>query len=134
MSSPRGRGERDGEDLAPGEDAGSLDDLADDSDALEAWEYAFAVVLDITLEAADDPGPAVADDLDLDGHGPALVTRLFLSRGDAVRITELADALKHAATAGLAAEEADRQWSWSRSGIARPGDNSCPAAEASRSA
>ena len=102
--------ERDGEDLAPGEDAGWLDDLADDSDALDAWEYAFAVVLDTTLEAADDPGPVIADDLDLEGHGPALVTRLFLSRGDGVRITELAGALKDAATADLAAEEADRQW------------------------
>ncbi len=102
--------ERDGEDLAPGEDAGWLDDLADDSDALEAWEYAFAEVLDTTLEAADDSGPVIADDLDLEGHGPALVTRLFLSRGDGVRITELAGALKDAATADLAAEEADTQW------------------------
>ena len=75
--------ERDDEDLAPGEDAGWLDDLADDSDALDAWEYAFAVVLDTTLEAADDSDPVVADDLDLEGHGPALVTRLFLSRGTA---------------------------------------------------
>ena len=103
--------EGDGEDLAPGEDAGWLDDLADDSDALDAWEYAFAEVLDITLEAADDSDPVVADDLDLEGHGPALVTRLFLSRRDGVRITELAGALKDAATTGLAAEEeADRQW------------------------
>src|SRR5712671_31917 len=103
--------ETDGEDLAPGEDTGWLDDLADDSDALDAWEYTFAVVLDTTLEAADDSDPVVADDLDLEGHGPALVTRLFLSRGDGVRITELASALKDAATAGLAAEEeAGRQW------------------------
>ena len=101
--------ERDGEDLAPGEDAGWLDDLADDSDALDAWEYAFAEVLDTTLEAADDSDPVVADDLDLEGHGPALVTRLFLSR-DGVRITELAGALKDAATADLEAEEAGRQW------------------------
>ena len=100
---------RDGEDLAPGEDAGWLDDLADDSDALDAWEYTFAEVLDTTLEVADDSDPVVADDLDLEGHGPALVTRLFLSRRDGVRITELAGALKDAATADLAAEEADRQ-------------------------
>ena len=85
-------------------------DLADDSDALDAWEYAFAMVLDTTLEAADDSDPVVADDLDLEGHGPALVTRLFLSRRDGARITELAGALKDAATADLAAEEADRQW------------------------
>jgi hypothetical protein len=102
--------ERDGEDLVPGEDAGWLDDLADDSDALEAWEDTFAEVLDTTLEAADDSDPVVAPDLDLDGQGPALVMRLFLSWRDGVRITELADAIKEAATADLEAEEADRQW------------------------
>ena len=101
---------RDGEDLAPGEDAGWLDDLTDDSDALDAWEYTFAMVLDTTLEAADDSDPVVAPDLDLEGHGPELVMRLFLSWRDGVRITELADALKEAATAGLAAEAAGRQW------------------------
>ena len=102
--------ERDDEDLAPGEDAGYLDDLADDSDALDAWEYTFAVVLDTTLEAADDSDPVVADDLDLEGHGPALVTRLFLNWRDGVPITQLADALRDAATVGLEAEEAGRQW------------------------
>ena len=61
-------------------------------------------------EAADDSDPVVTDDLDLEGHGPALVTRLFLSRSNGVGITKLADALKDAATANLAAEEADRQW------------------------
>ena len=101
--------ERDDE-LAPGEDAGWLDDLADDSDALDAWEYTFAQVLDTTLEVADDSDPVVAGDLDLEGLGPALVTRLFLSPRDGVRITELAGALKDAATADLAAEEAGRQW------------------------
>jgi hypothetical protein len=102
--------ERNGEDLAPGEDAGWLDDLADDSRTLNAWEYMFAEVLDTTLEAAHDSGPLVAPDLDLEGHGPALATRLFLSPRDGVRIAELADALKDAATADLTAEEADRQW------------------------
>jgi hypothetical protein len=102
--------ESDGEDLAPGEDAGWLDDLADDSDALDAWEYAFADVLDTTVEAADDSDPVVAPDLDLDGYGPALVLRLFLSWRDGVRIAELADAVKEDATADLEGEEAGRQW------------------------
>ena len=101
--------EREGEDLTPGEDAGWLDDLADDSDALDAWEYAFAEVLDTTLETADDSDPAVAADLDLNGYGPPLVLRLFLSWRDGVQITELADAIKEDATADLE-EEADRQW------------------------
>lgn len=102
--------DEDGEDLAPGEDAGWLDDLADDSDALDAWEYTFAAVLDNTLEAADDSAPLLAPDLDLEGHGPALVMSLFLSQRDGIRITELAEAIKEAATAELDAEEADRQW------------------------
>jgi hypothetical protein len=102
--------ERNGEDLAPGEDAGWLDDLADDDDALEAWEYAFAMVLDVTLETADDSDPVVADDLDLEAHGPELVTRLFLSPRAGLPITQLADALKEAATADLEAEEAGQQW------------------------
>ena len=102
--------ESDGEDLAPGEDAGWLDDLADDSDALDAWEDTFAMVLDTTLEAADDSDPVVAPDLDLEGHGPALVMMLFFSRRDGVPITELGDAIKDAATAGQATEEAGRQW------------------------
>src|SRR5579863_7777087 len=55
--------EWDGEDLAPGEDAEWLDDLADDTDALDAWEYTFAVVLDTTLEEAD-ADPAIGPDLD----------------------------------------------------------------------
>jgi hypothetical protein len=83
---------------------------ADDGRALQAWEYTFAEVLDTTLEAADDSDPFVAHDLDLEGHGPALVTRLFLSRRDGVRITELADALKNAGTVGLAEEEAGGEW------------------------
>ena len=102
--------ERDDEGLAPGEDAGWLDDLADDGDALDAWEGAFAMVLDTTLEEADDSEPIVAPDLNLEGHAPALVTMLFLSWRDGVRITELADAIKEAATFDLAADEADRQW------------------------
>jgi hypothetical protein len=55
-------------------------------------------------------GPMVSLAPILERHGPALVTRLFLSQRDGVRITELAGALKDAATADLAAEEADRQW------------------------
>jgi hypothetical protein len=101
--------ERDGDVLAPGEDAGWLDDLADDADALDAWEYTFAEVLDTTLEAADDSDHVVVHDLDLEGHGPALVMRLFLSWRAGVRVTELADALKEDATAGLEAEDAGRQ-------------------------
>jgi hypothetical protein len=102
--------ESDGEDVTPSYDAGWLDDLTDDSAALEAWENTFAEVLDLTVEVADDSDPIVAPDLDLDGHGPALVMMLFLSLRDGVRISELADAIKEAATADLEPEEAGEQW------------------------
>src|SRR5260370_20436484 len=55
--------EWDGEDLVPAQAAECLDDLTDDSDALEAWEYAFAEVLHTTLDAAADSDPLVAPDL-----------------------------------------------------------------------
>ena len=96
-------------DLTPGQDAEWLDDLADDTDALEAWEYAFALVLDTTLDAADDTDPVITD-LDLEGHGPAVVLSLFLNQRDGLPITELADAVKKDATASLEPEDAARQW------------------------
>jgi hypothetical protein len=102
--------DRDDEDLVPGEDAGWLDDLADDEDALEAWEYAFAEVLDFTLEEADDSEPIVASDLELDAHGAALVMMLFLSWRDGIPMAELAEAIKEAMTEGLEEEEARGQW------------------------
>ena len=73
--------DRDGNELVPGEDPGWLDDLADDTDALDAWEYAFAEVLDTTLDVADDADPVVAGDLELEWHGPALVRRSSDSPG-----------------------------------------------------
>jgi hypothetical protein len=102
--------ERDDEGLAPGEDAGWLDDLADDADALDAWEFTFGEVLDTTLEEVDESDPFAAPDLDLEGLGPALVMALFLSLRDGVRITELAGVLEDDVMAGLEAEEAGRQW------------------------
>ncbi|MGH3207338.1 MAG: hypothetical protein ACRDNO_06230, partial [Trebonia sp.] len=45
--------EVDDDSLLPGEDVEWLDDLTEGTGALEAWDYAFAQVLDITLEAAD---------------------------------------------------------------------------------
>jgi len=54
---------RDGDVLVPGDDAGWLDDLTDDFDALDAWEYIFGSVIDM-----DIPDSAV------------LVTKLFVER------------------------------------------------------
>ena len=102
--------EQDGDTLVPGDDVEWLDDLADDMAALEAWDYTFAQVLDTTLEAADLTQPHVAEDLDLTGHGIAMVTTLFLGGRAGVPVAELSASLKSAAVAELSPDAAERQW------------------------
>ena len=102
--------ERDGDTLAPGEDARWLDDLTEDYAALEARDYAFARVLDTTLETADQAQPPGGGDLDLAGHGIALVTELFLGARAGVPVTRLSASLKSAATAEVPPDAAQRQW------------------------
>jgi hypothetical protein len=78
--------------------------------ALDAWDYAFAQVLDTTLETADQAKPQAGGDLDLAGHGIALVTELFLGRRAGVPVTQLSASLKGAAIAGVPLDAAERQW------------------------
>lgn len=107
--------ERDGDMLAAGEDAGWLDDLGADVAALEAWDYTFALVLDATLDVAGVARPPAGEDLDLTGHGIAMVTDLFLGGRAGVPVAELSASVKSAAVAGLPAEAAGRQWEeWTR--------------------
>jgi hypothetical protein len=102
--------ERDGDLLVAGGDAGRLDDLTEGTAALEAWEYAFAQVLDITLEAADQAKPAAVADLDLAGHAIAMVMDLFLGARAGVPVAQLSASLKSAAVAEAAPSVAERQW------------------------
>jgi hypothetical protein len=104
--------ERDGDTLVPGEDVEWLDDLTEGAAALDAWDYAFAQVLDTTLEAADEAEPQAGEDLDLDlaGHGIALVTELFLGGRAGVPVTQLSESLKSAAIAEVRPDAAERQW------------------------
>ncbi len=101
--------ERDGGTLVPGEDVEWLDDLAGGA-ALDAWDYAFAQVLDTTLEAAGQAEPQAGEDLDLAGHGIALVTELFLGGRAGVPVTQLSESLKSAAIAEVPPDAAERQW------------------------
>ena len=101
--------ERDGDTLVPGEDVEWLDDLAGGA-ALDAWDYAFAQVLDTTLEAAGQAEPQAGEDLDLAGHGIALVTELFLGGRAGVPVTQLSESLKRAAIAEVPPDAAERQW------------------------
>jgi hypothetical protein len=102
--------ERDGDVLVPGDDCGWLDDLAADTAALEAWEHVFALVLDTTLEEADQAEPHAGPDLDLTGHGIALVTDLFLDGRAGVPVGQLSASLKEAAVAEVPPDAAERQW------------------------
>jgi hypothetical protein len=102
--------ERDGDTLVPGEDVEWLDDLTEGAGALDAWDYAFAQVLDTTLEAAGQAEPRAGEDLDLAGHGIALVTELFLGGRAGVPVTQLSQSLKSAAVAEVPPDTAERQW------------------------
>lgn len=102
--------EQDGDTLVPGDDAGSLDDLTGHATALGKWNQIFACVLDTTLDAADLTQPHVGGDLDLTGHGIAMVVDLFLSGRAGVPVTQLSASLKSAAVAEVPPDAAERQW------------------------
>jgi len=102
--------EQDGDTLVPGDDVGWLDDLDANAAALEAWDYTFAQILDTTLDAAYLTQPHVGEDLDLTGHGIAMVTELFLGARAGVPVAELSASLKSAAVAELSPDVAGRQW------------------------
>jgi hypothetical protein len=102
--------ERDRDTLVPGKDVEWLDDLTEGTAVLEAWDYAFAQVLDTTLEAADQTEPQAGEDLDLAGHGIALVTELFLGGRAGIPVPQLSQNLKSAAIAEVPPDAAERQW------------------------
>ena len=102
--------DRDDDSLVPGDDVEWLDDITEDAGALDAWDFAFAQVLDTTLEAADETKPQAGEVLDLAGHGIALVTELFLGGRAGVPVTRLSQSLKSAAIAEVPPDAAERQW------------------------
>jgi hypothetical protein len=74
------------------------------------WDGAFGQVLDTTLEAADETEPLAGEDLDLAGHGLALVTELFPGARAGVPVARLSENLKSAAIADVPPDAAERQW------------------------
>jgi len=100
---------RDGDTLVPGGNAESLDDLTDHATALGKWNQIFACVLDTTL-AADLAEPHIGGDLDLTGHGIAMVADLFLSGRAGVPVTQLSASLRSAAVAEVPPDAAGPQW------------------------
>jgi hypothetical protein len=102
--------EGDGDSLVPGEDVEWLDDLSGEDPPLDAWNYAFAHVLDSTLETADEVEPRVGAELDLTGHGIAMMVELFQGPRAGVPVAELSASLKSAAVAEIPADDAEAQW------------------------
>ena len=82
----------------------------DGAAVLDAWDRAFAQVLDTTLEAADQAGPPAGEGLDLTGLGIALVMELFLGARAGVPVAELSDSLKGAALDEVPPDDAERRW------------------------
>ena len=104
--------EQDDDTLVPGDDVEWLNDLAENEGnaALEAWDYTFAQVIDITLQTVDPAEPQPGDDLDLTGHGIAMVMELFLGGRAGAPVAELSASLKSAAVAELSPDVAERRW------------------------
>jgi hypothetical protein len=100
----------DGDTLLPGDDADWLDDLSADGAVLEFWLSTFAQALDAPLDTAQGTRSYADEDLDLTGHGIALVTDLYLAGRPGVPVAELASSLKSAAVAGLPPDVAERRW------------------------
>lgn len=98
--------------LVPGDDVEWLDDLTDSADALEVWDYAFGQVLDVTLATADESRDLGSDpsELDLTGHGIALIMELFLGDRAGIPIATLSENLKSAALAEVDEDIAGGQW------------------------
>lgn len=96
--------------LVPGGDVAYLDDLADDTRAVNAWDQTFAIILETTLETADETDPIVLNDFNWRNIGAVMAVELFLSRRDGVPVDELADACRKALTDRLGQADAERQW------------------------
>jgi hypothetical protein len=110
LATETGLVKQDGDTLVPGDDAESLDDLTGHATVLEKWARIFACVLDTTLAAADRTKPHVGGDLDLTGHGIAMVADLFLSGRAGVPVTQLSASLRSAAVAEVPPDAAGPQW------------------------
>ncbi len=94
--------ERGGDTLLTGDDVEWLDDLTEGAAALDEWDYVLAQVLDTTLEAADQAELRVGEDLDLAGHGIALLGQL--EKPSAVTVADGAARLEPLALHSVAAK------------------------------
>ena len=96
----------------PGESAEAWDE-ADDDEVLDLWEMVFALVIGDALDDAASLDPDRSGDLEFSGHGAALAVTLFLARPDGLRVAEVSEVIRAAATDELPPAQAEKAWqSW----------------------
>jgi hypothetical protein len=82
----------------------------DDAEVLEIWQLLLASVLGRTLEVAAELDPDRSRDLDLIGHGIALITMLFLTAGQGIPVAEASDVVRQTALDELPPAQAETVW------------------------
>jgi hypothetical protein len=82
----------------------------DDTEVLEVWQLLLASVLGGTLEVAAELDPDRSRDLDLIGHGIALITMLFLTGGQGIPVAEASDIMRQTALDELPPAQAETVW------------------------
>jgi hypothetical protein len=96
----------------PGEFAQAWDD-GDDDEVLDLWEMVFALVIGDALDDAASLDPDRSGELEFSGHGAALAVTLFLARPDGLRVAEVSEVIRAAATDELPPAQAEKAWqSW----------------------
>ena len=82
----------------------------DDAEVLEIWQLLLPSVLEQTLEVAAELDPDRSRDLDLTGHGIALITMLFLTYGQGIPVVEASDIVRQTALDELPPARAETAW------------------------
>jgi hypothetical protein len=82
----------------------------DDAEVLEIWQLLLASVLERALEVAAELDPDQSRDLDLTGHGLALITMLFLTSGQGIPVAEASDIVRQTALDELPPARAETAW------------------------
>lgn len=85
-------------------------DDCDDAEVLEIWQLLLASMLERTLEVAAELDPDRSRDLDLTGHGIALITMLFLTSGQGIPVAEASDVVRQTALDELPPTRAETAW------------------------
>ncbi len=82
---------------------------------LDIWEMVFGLVVGDALDDAASLDPDRSGELDFSGHGAALAVTLYLARPDGLRVAEISEVIRAAATDELPPAQAEKAWqSWVR--------------------